>query len=277
MPLVLKWRGATVLPVDGSGLSPESCRDRAPDEVKRRRLPLGNTSVELGELFQVAGTKGDEELVVEGDVRRVHDLGCRMGLGLLRVHGDAGPQLGAGMTGGTIIVTGSVGDWAGAEMGGGKLSIRGDAGAFLGAAYPGSRRGMREGVILVDGSVGDDAGLQMRRGLIAIRGSAGGGVGRSMIAGTIVVLGPAGPRLGAGMKRGTLVLPGLEGPPEEHILPTFAYAGRFPCPFLAIYCRQLAAWGFAVPAQVPLATLDRYNGDLATGGRGEILAGHGLK
>ena len=107
------------------------------------------------------------------------------------------------------------------------ITIRGNTGSFLGAAYPGSRLGMRDGAIQIEGSAGDAPGLQMRRGLIAIRGSAGAGVGRSMIAGTVVVLGSVGRRIGAGMKRGTLVLPSLPRPPEEHLLPTFARAGRF--------------------------------------------------
>ena len=75
------------------------------------------------------------------------------------------------------------------------------------------------------------------------------------------------------MKRGTLVCPSLPGPPEEHLLPTFIRAGRFPMPFLTLYFRQLAAWGFSVPQAVCQASLDRYNGDMVVGGRGEILAG----
>ena len=155
----------------------------------------------------------------------------------------------------------------------GLITIRGNTGSFPGAAYPGSRLGMHDGAILIEGCAGDDAGLQMRRGLIAIRGSAGAGVGRSMIAGTVIVLGSVGRRIGAGMKRGTLVLPSLPGPPEEHLLPSFARAGRFPMLFLTLYCQQLSAWGFSVPRAVSLAYLDRYNGDMVVSGRGEILAG----
>lgn len=94
-----------------------------------------------------------------------------------------------------------------------------------------------------------------------------------MIASTVVVLGSVGRCIGAGMKRGTLVLPSLPRPPEKHLLPTFAPAGRFPAPFLALYFQQLSAWGFSVPRAVSLACLDRYNGDMVVGGRGEILAG----
>jgi formylmethanofuran dehydrogenase subunit C len=271
MSLVLKWLGATSIPVDGSNLRPASFRDPAPAEAGRTRLRVGNGSAELGELFGVEGERGDERLVVEGDLGHVQGLGRGLDGGELVVRGDTGPLLGAEMSGGRIEVDGSAGDWAGAELRGGTLHIRGAAGRFLGAAYPGSRLGMREGVILVEGAAGDDAGMLMRRGLIAIRGGAGLGLGRSMIAGTIVVLGPVGRYAGAGMKRGTLVLPGLEGAPDDVILPTFAPAGRFPMPFLPIYYRQLALWGFATPPAVSSAVLDRYNGDRAVDGRGEVL------
>jgi len=273
MSLTLTWRAATTIPVDGSALRPEMFLGSLADQVSRTKLAMGNTTVELGELFRVQGTCGDERLTVEGDLDHVHGLGREMSRGHLHVRGDAGPQLGAEMMAGTIDVDGSVGDWAGAEMRGGLITIRGNTGSFLGAAYPGSRLGMRDGAILVEGSAGDDAGLQMRRGLIAIRGSTGAGVGRSMIAGTVIVLGSAGRRIGAGMKRGTLVLPALPRPPEELLLPTFARAGRFRAPFLTLYFQQLKAWGFSVPQAVSSACLDRYNGDMVVGGRGEILAG----
>ncbi len=273
MSLTLTWRAATAIPVDGSVLRPEMFLDSLAGQASRTRLAMGNTTMELGELFRVQGTRGDERLTVEGDLSHVHGLGREMSRGHLFIRGDVGPQLGAEMAGGTIEVDGSVGDWAGAEMRGGLITIRGNTGSFLGAAYPGSRLGMRDGAILIEGSTGDEAGLQMRRGLIAIRGSAGAGVGRSMIAGTVIVLGLVGRRIGAGMKRGTLVLPSLPRPPEEHLLPTFARAGRFRAPFLTLYFQQLRAWGFSVPQAVSTAYLDRYNGDMVVGGRGEILAG----
>jgi formylmethanofuran dehydrogenase subunit C len=132
---------------------------------------------------------------------------------------------------------------------------------------------MREGVILVDGSVGDDAGLLMRRGLIAIQGTAGSGLARSMIAGTILALGDVGGRIGAGMKRGTVILPELHRPAEEILLPTFAWAGVIATPFLTLYYRQLAEWGFRVAPAVSSARLERYNGDLVVKGQGEVLVG----
>jgi formylmethanofuran dehydrogenase subunit C len=276
MPLRLKWLSVTTLPVDGSALRPDLFRDRSADRARGIPLHVGNSTAELADLFHVEGTQGDERLIVEGNLSHVHGLGRGMSGGHLCVHGDAGPQLGAEMSGGLIEVDGSSGDWAGAEMRGGMIKIRGDTGSFLGAAYPGSRVGMRDGVILVEGSAGDDAGVQMQRGIIAIRGGVGGGLARSMIAGTVVVLGPVRKRIGAGMKRGSLVLPALGNSPEDCLLPTFTLAGQFPLPFLTVYLKQLSARGFAVPAAVLSARLDRYNGDSVVGGRGEILAGRTL-
>ncbi len=273
MSLTLTWQAATAMAVDGSALRPECYVDCSADQVSRIRLGVGNGTMELGELFRVEGSGGDDGLTIVGDLTHVHGLGREMSRGHLLINGDVGPQLGAEMTGGTIELEGSAGDWAGAEMRGGMIKIRGNTGDFLGAAYPGSRLGMRDGVILIEGSAGDDAGLQMRRGLIAIRGSAGGGLGRAMIAGTVIALGSVGRRIGAGMKRGTLILPSFSGPPEEHLLPTFARAGRFPSPILTVYFQQLSEWGFSMPRTVSAASLDRYNGDMVVGGRGEILAG----
>jgi formylmethanofuran dehydrogenase subunit C len=273
MSLTLTWRSATTLPVDGTPICPAAFEGLSAAGASRAPLHLGNSKVELGELFEVEGDQGDDRLFVQGDLIHVHALARGMSTGTLIVRGEAGPQLGAEMTGGFVEVDGDVGDWAGAEMRGGRITIRGNTGSFLGAAYPGSRLGMREGVILVEGSAGHDAGLQMRRGLIAIGGGAGMGLGRAMIAGTIIALGTPGTRLGVGMKRGTLILPALEGRAEDMILPTFIPAGHFPSPFLTIYYRQLVEWGFAIPQAVSSASLDRYNGDLAAGGQGEILVG----
>src|SRR4051812_47483305 len=125
MSLTLTWRSVTSLPVDGSTLCPETFKGLSADEACRRPLRLGNATVDLGELFAVAGDGGDERLTVEGDLVHVHGLGRGLSAGHLLIKGEAGPQLGAEMTGGLIEVEGPVGDWAGAEMRGGRIAIRG--------------------------------------------------------------------------------------------------------------------------------------------------------
>jgi len=271
MPLTLRWRDATRLPVEAATLSPESLAGLSAGEVERLTLPVGNTPAEVGEFFTVEGNLGDGHLILEGNLRSVRGIGSGMRSGRLSVTGDVGPRLGLGMLGGEIAVTGSAGVWAGAEMLGGTLRISGDAGDGLGAALPGSRVGMREGVILVNGSVGDDAGLAMRRGLIAVRGSAGVGLGRAMVAGSLFAFGSVGELAGMAMKRGTIAMFGLGRPETPDLLPTFVPSGRDRPPFLTIYLKQLRAWGFDVPDAVFSGLVARYNGDRADQGQGEIL------
>jgi formylmethanofuran dehydrogenase subunit C len=271
MPLHLQWRGATRLPVEAVGLTPEVLASLSSVEREQWPLKVGRETAALAELFQVEGSPEDGQLVLEGDLRQVRRLGRGMTMGTLTIWGDVGAELGAEMSGGTIEVRGSVGDWAGAALRGGLLRIEGSAGAYLGAAYPGQRVGMREGVILVMGNVGDDAGLAMRRGLIAVAGRSGDGLGRALIAGSIFAFGPVGRRAGAGMKRGTLALFGLDDATEPGLLPTFAPSGRLRPPFLTLYLRRLRQWGFPVPESAFSGTFARYNGDLVERGQGEVL------
>jgi formylmethanofuran dehydrogenase subunit C len=271
MSLQLRWRGATALPVDADGLTPESLASLSTVERARWPLRVGNSRVPLGDLFELDGALDDGRMVFEGDLRQVRRLGRGMASGTLTIDGDVGSEVGAEMSGGTIDVTGSAGDRAGAALRGGLLRIRGAAGHGLGAAYPGSRSGMRDGVILAGGGAGDDVGLAMRRGLIAIKGMSGDGLGRNLVAGSIFTFGPMGRAVGAGMKRGTLAFFGLPDPSDPPLLPTFAPSGRLRPHFVAIYLRQLSSWGFPVPGRAFSDDYDRYNGDLGVRGQGEVL------
>ena len=268
MPLTLKWRDATSLPVEATGLNPEALASLAARDVARSTVPVGNTMALVGDLFELSGDSTDGRLVFEGNLSRVRGLGQGMSSGTISIHGPAGPRLGAEMSGGRIDVHGDVAGWAGAEMRGGVLHVHGNAAEGLGAAFPGSPIGMREGIIFVDGQVGPDAGLAMRRGLIAIAGSTGDGLGRAMVAGSIFAFGTPGRRIGAGMKRGTILLADRE---RVELLPTFARAGRFQPPFVALYLRRLRHWGFAVPEAAFTSAWERYNGDLVGHGQGEVL------
>lgn len=271
MPLTLRWKDATRLPVEAEALRPDAFAGLSASDVSRIRLPLGNTTAEVGELFATDGDPDDGHIILEGDLRPIRAIGAGLASGRITVRGDVGPRSGLGMSGGTLAIEGSAGPYAGAEMSGGLLRIAGDAGHGLGAALPGSRRGMTEGVILVRGSAGDDVGLAMRRGLIAVGGQVGVGAGRWMIAGSLFAFGPVGPTVGMGMKRGTIALFGVPTPADPGLLPTFAPSGRDRPPFLTVYLKELAAWGFDVPAPVFSGRLSRYNGDRADRGQGEIL------
>lgn len=269
MPLTLRWKASARRPVEGELLRPDALSALSADDVARRTIPVGNGSAEIGDLFAVEGSPEDGRLILEGDLRPVRRIGRGMATGLLEIRGNAGPGVGLGMRGGRIAVHGSAGDGAGLAMRGGTIRIHGPAGDNLGGAEPGERLGMRDGVILVDGPIGRDAGLAMRRGLIAVAAGAGDGLGRGMVAGSIFAFGAVGTGLGAGMKRGTLA---LFGPDPPRIPPTFAPSGRDRPPFLTIYLRKLREWGFPVPEAAFTASMNRYNGDRAERGQGEILA-----
>ena len=90
-------------------------------------------------------------------------------------------------------------------MTGGLIRIHGNAGGQVGAAYRGSTIGMRGGEILIDGNAGIEVGMRMRRGLISIQGQVGDFAGLQMKGGTLFLFGRAGIRTGAWMARGTIV------------------------------------------------------------------------
>ncbi len=194
MPLVLRLKARSTIPLEVDTVQLETVREQSTVAAARTLIQYGNAQAPLGDFFGVTGSAGDNEIIWEGDCSAVKLIGAGQKEGRIRVEGDAGMHLGAQMLGGQILVNGNAGDWVGAEMHGGRIHVRGNAGNLVGAVYRGGRRGMTGGEILVDGSAGSEVGYTMRRGLIAIGGDAGEGVGFNMIAGTILVFGASGPR-----------------------------------------------------------------------------------
>ncbi|MBN2243347.1 MAG: formylmethanofuran dehydrogenase subunit C [Acidobacteria bacterium] len=252
-------------PLEAAGIVPERFAGRPSGAIAGIPVTYGNEPARLGDFFSVNGD-GSLEIVLEGDMSRVKNIGAAMSRGKITVRGDAGMHLGAEMRGGEIEVHGNAGDWAGAEMKGGKIRIRGNAGHGLGGAYRGSRRGMDRGVILVDGNAGNEAGSVMRRGLIAVAGDAGDFAGAFMIAGTLAVFGHLGMRAGAGLLRGTIV---TFTRPE--LLPTFRYDCSYSPGFLRLLLEDLRLQGMPVPGDCAGGRYRRYSGDFNRLGKGEIL------
>ena len=265
MPLTLSLREQPAVPLEVEGLSPDRLAGLRRAEGEALPVWHGNRRERLADFFAVSGD-GDEEVRVEGDLRRVKFIGAGMSAGRLTVAGDAGMHTGAEMRGGELVVEGDVGDFAGTAMRGGRLVVRGSAGQQLGAAPPGERAGMRGGEILVHGDAGPQAGAGLRRGLIAIGGRAGEAAGLRMLAGTIVALGGVGRRAGAGMRRGSIVTMAPVTP-----LATFVYACTYRPPFLRLYLRRLRALGLDVPDEQLDGRYARWCGDALELRRGEIL------
>ncbi len=201
----------------------------------------------LGEFFKVRG--GHSSVVrIEGDVPRVNAIG-------------------AGMAGGELTIEGSVGRDLGLAMSGGRIDLRGNAGDNVGGALPGAARGMTGGEIIVRGNAGDEAGARMRRGLVVVMGDGGRAMGEGMIAGTVVVFGKAGPGAGRFLKRGSIVaLAPIDRPG------TFRYACTYRPPHVGLLLRYLRGRaGVAVADRFLAGRYERYSGDLAELGKGEIL------
>jgi formylmethanofuran dehydrogenase subunit C len=261
MSLTLTLREPPAVPLETEGVTP----GRPRSEIEALTVWHGNRRAQLGDFFAVSGD-GDEELRIEGDLRRVKFLGAGMTGGRLVVAGDAGMHTGSEMRSGELVVEGDVGDFAGTGMRGGRIVVRGSAGHQLGGALPGVRAGMRGGEIIVHGDAGERVGAGLRRGLIAVAGRVGDAAGLRMLAGTIVGLGGLGPALGADMRRGTIVAMS-----EVGLLPTFTYACSYRPPFLRMYLRRLRELGLPLTDEQIDGRYARWSGDGLELRRGEIL------
>lgn len=225
----------------------------------------GNTLVPLAEFF-TAATRDDDKLVFEGDLAKADRIGWQMAAGTLIVDGPVGDYAGGAMRGGELRIGGAARDLAGCEMAGGLLEIRGDAGDFAASTLPGSMDGMRGGTLIVRGRAGTRFGDRMRRGTALLFGDAGDFLASRMVAGTIALAGRCGAHAGYGMRRGSLVCAGA-APAES---PTFVPAGADAPVFWQLLARDLAHHGGPFEA-LPRRAIRRRLGDLATGGKGELI------
>jgi formylmethanofuran dehydrogenase subunit C len=262
---ILTLKEQPPVPLEAESLSPDVTAPLALDAVRALPVYLGKRPCRVDDFFEVEGTAGDD-LEIRGDGRKIKWMGRGMTRGRLKIVGNAGMHLGSYMKGGTIEVSGGVTDWLGAEMSGGRIRIGGSAGGQVGAAYRGSTSGMTGGTILIEGTAGLEVGMRMRRGIIAVGGRARDFVGLEMKGGTIVLRGGAELRTGAWISRGTII--SLTPIP---LLPTFSYSCAYNPTFLRLYARHLSTLGFSIPCEEREGAYQRYTGDAAVPGRGEIL------
>lgn len=265
MSLSLTLLQAPSVPLEVTGLNPDTLAGLDAGRVESVEAHHGNEKVRLGDFFRIAG-RCEGEIHLEGDLSRVKHVGAGMSSGQLHIHGNVGAHLGAGMTGGRIVVDGDAGDWVAPEMHGGTIYIRGGAGHLVGSAYRGSGVGMTGGEILIAGSVRNELGHGMRGGLIAIGGDSGDFTGVNMLAGTIIVLGRLGIRSGAGMKRGTILSMN-----DAQILPTFSYSCTYRPVFSRLYLRHVQGSGLPITDAQVEGRYGRWCGDAVELNRGEIL------
>lgn len=253
------------VPLEAEVITPDNFLDNSAADIGRMPVTYGNESALLGDFFEIEDD-GSSEIILNGDLGPVKNIGAGMTQGKITVKGDVGMHFGAGMHGGEIKALGNAGDWAGAEMTGGKIHVSGNAGHGLGGAYRGSRRGMNRGLIIVEGDAGNEVGAVMRRGLIVVKGNVGDFAGAFMIAGSIIVFGRLGLRAGAGMLRGTIV-----AFQEPELLPTYRYDCNYQPAFLRLMMQDLCNHGLSIPDEYVSGVYQRYSGDLNRLGKGEIL------
>ena len=72
MSLTLTWSARPRFRWMGRPLRPDRYINRSVDQASRTRLGVGNGSMDLGELFRVEGTGGDDRLTIAGDLTHVH-------------------------------------------------------------------------------------------------------------------------------------------------------------------------------------------------------------
>lgn len=252
--------------LDLRGVLPATLAALSREEIERLPVGHGNALVPLAEFFDVAAQE-DEALTLVGDLSRVDRIGWQMGEGRLVVDGPAGDYVGACMSGGRLQVDGDVGLLAACEMAGGALTIAGNAGDFAASGLPGSMDGMRGGTLVVHGAVGERFGDRMRRGTVLIHGDAGDFLASRMVAGTIAVGGKVGAHAGYGMRRGSLVFASHDAWTPG---PTFVPAGGDAPVFWQLLARDLGRFGGEF-ADLPKRGIERHLGDLAAGGKGEMI------
>ena len=252
--------------VDLSPLAPELLKGKSQAEISAIELSSGNRRLRVGELFSLSGDD-PSSLVINNGCDKLDRIGQAMNSGSITVHGDAGAYLGFAMKNGAVTVHGNVGAYAASGMKNGLLHIRGNADDFLAAAIPGERHGMTGGMVIVTGNAGDRVGDHMRRGVVLIEGDAGDFCASHMLAGTIAVLGKAASFAGHSMQRGTLLLNTM---PTE--LPaTFNDCGAHHLNYLPLLIKFWQSLDSKFARLEPRSRVRRYMGDLACGGKGEVL------
>lgn len=265
--LTLSPKQAPEYRLDMSPLAPDKLAGRTLAAIKQIRLVYGAGTVRVAELFAVTGRAGGHIRIEQGS-DKLSGVGQGMRQGMIEVAGPVGDLLGRGMAGGVIRVTGDAGAWAGSGLAGGRIDIAGNAGDYAGAGRPGDLFGMGGGMLNIGGHAGDRAGDRMRRGIIIIRGRAGDYCAGRIHAGTVIVMDKAGRYPAAGMRRGALIL----AKKPARLSATFKSCGHLKMQFLRLLFTQLANMGgdLALFRQQPPAAR-RFSGDLALGGKGEIL------
>lgn len=250
--------------IDCSPLTPDNLANKSTADIAAIELYCGKQRLRVDTVFTISGDDASH-IVINKSCNKLDYIGRDMKTGHITVQGDAGSYLGFQMGGGEIILHGNADAFAASGMAGGMICIHGNVGDFLAAAIAGDRKGMQGGTVIVTGNAGDRVGDQMRRGMLLIEGNVGSYCASRMLAGTIGVLGTVGDYIGYGMRHGTLL---LTKTPALHA--TMQDCGLHTLPFLSLMFKSFGILPTKF-AKISKIRVQRYAGDLANDGKGEIL------
>ncbi|CAN5476777.1 formylmethanofuran dehydrogenase subunit C [soil metagenome] len=261
----LTLKAAPALRVDLRGITPDRLAGLALADVEKLPVGHGNALQPLAEFFRIE-VAADDALTFDGDLSRFDRIGWQMASGSVEVNGHAGHYAGGCMSGGSLTVRGNAGLLAACEMAGGSLTIDGNVDDFAASTLPGSMDGMRGGSLVVKGSAGARFGDRMRRGTALVFGNAGDFLASRMVAGTIAIGGSAGAHAGYGMRRGSVVFAGDAPQPSSTFVPAIAAADVI----WQLLARDVARHGGPFEG-LARRRITRHLGDLAAGGKGELI------
>ncbi len=263
------YKGTTTQRLDMRWLTEVIQQSKSIEDAKKHTVLVAHELVEVGELFDVSGDAPNKQVVLENANQNMDYVGYLLPKNIeLNVKGSVGHYAGASLSGGKLNIEGDVQNFAGCDMSKGLLNITQNAGDYLGGAYAGNKKGMSGGTVLVHGNSGNFTGDLMRRGTIMVVANIGDYCGSRMIAGSIANLGTIGKQVGVGMKRGTILLPHK----PKDVITGFHDCGRHSLGYLTLLLHELRSYESTFQSLHPMRRrVQRYLGDTAVGGQGEML------
>jgi len=264
-PLTFVVRADPTQRLDLSPLTPEALAGKSVAEIAATPVQTTRERATVGDIFRIR-TGDAARIVIEGGHERFDRVGMGLTGGSILVDGDVGVEAGRRMAGGLLEVRGDAGPFAASGMRGGMVEIAGSVGERLAGPLSGETIGMSGGVVVVRKGAGDRAGDRLRRGIVLIEGAAGAYAGSRMIAGTLAIAGEAGHLPGYLMNRGTILIGGA----IAAMSPSFGDCGDVELVAARLLADHIAPTSAKV-ARVFRRRLQRFAGDLAALGKGEIL------
>ncbi len=76
MPLVLRLKARSTIPLEVDAVQLETVREQSTVAAARTLIQYGNTQVPLGDLFDVTGSAADNQIIWEGDCSTVKLIGA---------------------------------------------------------------------------------------------------------------------------------------------------------------------------------------------------------